>query len=284
MIDSHFHIWRRSEALQKGILAAGYLQRDFSFEDLAAAAGPELDAAVEVQVNDFVDGTVEARFVAAVRESERRLAAHIAWARLESPEVAAELDALAEIALVRGVRRTCQVEADPDVCASRDYIRGARLLGERAWLCEICVRLAQIRSVPRLARAAPETAIVLQHIGKPDLTQPPTAEWLRAVEELGALPNVTCKLSVVVHAADDPPYEAERVAPFVRHLVECFGWRRLLFGSNWPVALAVTGYREWVEMLRSLLVECGAGPAELEGVFSSNARRLYRLVQGVSTP
>jgi L-fuconolactonase len=275
VIDSHFHLWRRAQAQQSGILAAPYLQRDFRFEDLAAAAGPELEAGVEVQVNDFTDGTREASFVAGVARTEPRLAGHIAWARLESPAVEQELEALARIPVVRGVRRTCQIEADPDFCASGAYVRGARLLAERGWLCEICVRGEQIRSLARLARGAPETRIVLQHIGKPDLAQPPTTEWLRTVEELGRLANVTCKLSVVVHAADDAPYAADRVAPFVRHLVDCLGWERLLFGSNWPVALAVTGYREWVAMLRELLVDCGAGEDELAAVFSVNARRLY---------
>jgi L-fuconolactonase len=236
VIDSHFHCWRRAEAKQRGILAAGYLQRDFSFDDLAIAAGPELEAAVEVQVNDFADGAVEARYIDSVAAQHPRLGAHIACAQLESPEVARELDALQALAIVRGVRRTCQIETDAGFCARADYVRGAQLLGERGLLCEICVRLDQVAAVPRLAREAPETQIVLEHLGKPDLTQPPTAEWLRAIERLGSLSNVSCKLSVVVHSDADEPYRAERVRPFVTHVVDCLGWERLMFGSNWPVA------------------------------------------------
>lgn len=282
MIDSHFHCWRRADAKQAGILAAPYLQRDVSFTDLEEAAGSELEAAVEVQVNEFADGTVEARYIEGEALAHPKLRAHIAWAQLESPDVARELDALLEIQIVRGVRRTCQIEQDTEFCARPDYIRGARELGRRGLLCEICVRLEQIAAVPRLAREAPETHIVLQHIGKPDLTQPPTAQWLRAIEELGVCPNVSCKLSVVVHSDHDEPYQAERLAPFVTHVVESLGWDRVMYGSNWPVSTAVVGYGEWVGMLLEILRAHGADEQLLRQVFAENARDIYRLNRGLT--
>lgn len=277
MVDAHFHCWERAAAKQAGILATPYLQRDFSFAELATAAGPDLEAAVAVQVNDFTDGILEARYMESVAAAEPRLQAFIAWAQLESEAVARELDALRAIPLVRGVRRTCQIEADPDFCARPGYVRGARALGERGLLCEICVRLGQVVAVPRLARAAPEAQFVLQHLGKPDLARAPEPAWLRALEELGRLPNVTGKLSVVVHGDADPAYRAEREAPFVTHVVDCLGWDRVMFGSNWPVATAVVGYREWAQMLAEILSGHGGGAQELDGVFSANAHALYRL-------
>jgi L-fuconolactonase len=275
MIDSHFHCWQHSWAKQRGILAAPYLQRDFPFEELLATAGPALEAMVEIEVNDFVDGTVEARYIESVAAEHSELRAHVAWAQLEAPDVEAQLDALARIPIVRGVRRTCQIEADAEFCARPEYISGFRRLGERDLIGEICVRLEQIEAVPRLARESPETRLVLQHIGKPNLTLEPTKQWLEAIEALGAQPQVSCKLSVVVHSDRDEPYHAERLAPFVAHAVECFGWDRLLYGSNWPVATAVIEYGAWREMLTEILRSCGAGKAELAKVFGENARELY---------
>jgi L-fuconolactonase len=270
VIDSHFHCWRRADAKQAGILAAPYLQRDVSFADLEEAAGGELEAAVEIQVNDFCDGIIEARYIEDEAAAHPRLGAHIAWAQLESPDLTRQLNALQQIPTVRGIRRTCQIEHDPEFCARPDYIRGARELGKRGLLCEICVRLDQIAAVPRLAREAPETQIVLQHLGKPDVTHPPATQWLKAIEELGRLPNVTCKLSVIVHSDLDQPYRTERLAPFVTHAVECFGSDRVMYGSNWPVSTAVVGYTAWVAMLGEML-------GDNDVVFAENARRLYRL-------
>ena len=271
MIDTHIHLWRRADAKQSGILGRPYLQRDFLWADYAAAwAGEQVEQAVQVQVNDFTDPLWEAAFAAGVAESEPGLGAYITWAGLEQPYLDDELDDLEPLRLVRGVRRTCQFEADPEFCASGAYVKGARRLGERGLLCEICVRLQQISALPRLVRACPDTVFVLQHIGKPDLAHPPTAYWLAAIEELGALPNVHCKLSPVVHTDADPHYSAEALAPFLRHVIESFGRERVLYGSNWPVAEAVVGFAEWVAMLRDLV---GAD----DGLFAGNARRLYRL-------
>jgi len=126
-----------------------------------------------------------------------------------------------------------------------------------------------------LVRACPQTTFVLQHIGKPDLSRPPQPAWMRALEELGRLPNVHCKLSVVVHSDADPPYRAAVQAPFIGHVVECLGWARVMYGSNWPVATAVVGYGEWAAMLRQIL--SGLPGADLDAVFADNARRLSGL-------
>lgn len=270
MIDTHFHLWRGARVRRSGILAARYLQRDVLWNDFAAAwDGLPVDQAVNVQVNDFVDGAVEARFVAGEADPDR-LAAIVAWAHLEDPEVGAELTRLRALPAVRGVRRTCQIESDPQFCASPEYVRGVRKLGELGLVCDVCVRLDQIGAVPRLARACPDTTVVLEHLGKPDLTRAPAAGWLRAVEELGRLPNTAAKLSVTVHTPDDPPVTAEAVAPFIRHLADCLGPERLMFGSNWPVSTAVVAYRPWVEILRDLV-------GDDERVWSATARRVYGL-------
>jgi predicted TIM-barrel fold metal-dependent hydrolase len=87
VIDSHFHIWRRADAKQSGILAAPYLQRDASWDDFRAAWGDQaVERAVNIQVNDFCDGTREARYVDEVAQRDPLLGAMIAWARIESAE------------------------------------------------------------------------------------------------------------------------------------------------------------------------------------------------------
>ena len=273
VIDTHFHLWRRAGAVRSGILAAPYLQRDVRWSDFADAwAGLPVERAVNVQVDDFVDGAIEARFVAGEADPDR-LGGIVAWAQLESPDVRAQLDRLRALPGVRGVRRTCQIETDREFCCRAEYVRGARMLGELGLVCDLCVRLEQVTAVPRLARACPDTAVVLEHLGKPDLGRPPAAHWLRAVEELAALPNVTAKLSVTVHSTDDPPLRVDAVAPFVHHLRECLGPDRLMFGSNWPVSTAVIGYREWVALLRELV-------GDDERIWSGTARRVYGLVRG----
>lgn len=273
LIDSHHHLWRRPEAPFTGILGAPYLDRDFSFPDLEQAAdGLPLRGTVFVQVRDDLE---EVDYVESVARDHPGLRAMIAFAPLEDPGVGAWLDRLGARSLVRGVRRNTQWEADPAFVLQPSFVAGGRLLGERGLLCELCVKHEQLAAVAPFARECPETRIVLEHLGKPDVTGPPPAAWLREVEELARVPNVVCKVSVVVHGGEDPALRSDVIAPFVRHAVDCFGWDRVLFGSNWPVSTAVVAYRPWVEMVAEIL--SGAAPAQLDDLFAGNARRLYGL-------
>jgi L-fuconolactonase len=273
IVDAHHHLWHLRDLTPEGILSAHYLRRDFLWNDFEGAwSGLPVGRSVFVQVRSDSD---EVSFVERVAEKHPKLGAMIAWAPLELSEAPARLKRLKAHPLVRGVRRNTQHEADPLFCSRAEFVRGARLLGELGYICEICVRHEQIEAAVRLARACPETTIVLEHLGKPDVSGRPPAQWLKATGELSALPNVHCKVSVVVHSDADPRYQAETLAPYIRHAVEAFGWERSLFGSNWPVSTAVIGYPEWVELLEATLP--GGSEAEREAFYAGNARRLYRL-------
>ena len=63
--------------------------------------------------------------------------------------------------------------------------------------------------------------------------------------------------------------------PAIEVALACFGPARLLWGSDWPVALLNGDYeRVWAES--RLAVEAVA-PAAIDDVFGGTARRLYRL-------
>ena len=273
IVDSHHHLWRLPDIAPEGILASRYLQRDFLWPDFTDAwDGLPVLASVFVQVRSDFE---EVGFVESVAAENTALRAMIAWAPLERPGVRTDLSRLRRQRLVRGVRRNTQHEADRLFCARADFVAGARLLGELGYLCEVCVRYEQLEGALQLARACPETTVVLEHLGKPDVSSVPPAYWLRGMEDLAAQPNVICKVSVVVHSDADPAYRAEALAPFVQHAVSCFGWERVLFGSNWPVSQAVISYRAWVEMLKDILAS--ASDTQAGGFFAGNARRIYSL-------
>ena len=275
VVDSHFHIFRRAQTQQAGILAAPYLQRDFDWADYRrASAGVHLEGSVMVQVNDFTDPLTEVGWVASVAAEQAGPAAMVAYAQLEADRAAAQIAAVAAVPIVRGVRRNTQHEKDDHFCARPEYIAGVRHLGALGLCCDVCVKAHQLDGVAVLAARCPETTIVLNHLGKPDLTSD-LVRWRADIERLAQAQNVVCKISVVVHTDRDPRLTDELAEPLVRGAVDAFGWDRVLFGSNWPVALAVVGYSEWVEMLERILAR--ADETDLQKLFVENARRVYRL-------
>ena len=79
----------------------------------------------------------------------------------------------------------------------------------------------------------------------------------------------------LVTEADHAAWSAADLRPYVDHVVASFGWERLMFGSDWPVARLASTYPRWVEALDAALA--GASGRELRLVYRDNAEAYYRL-------
>jgi L-fuconolactonase len=58
-------------------------------------------------------------------------------------------------------------------------------------------------------------------------------------------------------------------------VVKAFGFDRILFGGDWPVATLATTYDRWVETVRENLLF--ASETDLEKLFQTNTERIYRV-------
>ena len=277
LVDGHFHLWRRAALRVPGIVADPRLDRDIRWPDYVAAfADLPVTAAVAVQVDgDPGDGEPEVEWLEQVAGRHPTLAAIVAWAPLEADDVALHLARLARHPLVRGIRRNTQDEPDPMFCARAEFVRGVRALADYGFACDVCVRHWQLDGALALARACPETTIALDHIGKPDVAHGTLDPWRERISALADCANVVCKLSVVVHGRPDDRWDEAAVAPFAAHVLDRFGPERVLWGSNWPVAGLVTGYRDWAALAERLCARLAAG--DRAAIFSATARRVYRI-------
>jgi L-fuconolactonase len=89
---------------------------------------------------------------------------------------------------------------------------------------------------------------------------------------IAAHPQVSCKLSGLVTEAP-PDADPETLRPYVATLLELFGARRLLWGSDWPVVDLAGGYDRWHNLAREALA--GLDAAARADVFGGNAARVY---------
>jgi L-fuconolactonase len=221
-------------------------------------------------------GMDEVEWVEGLAARRGWIAAIVAFAPMDAGAATVSvLDALAGRPLVRGVRHLIQGESDPGFCLSPAYVEGVRSCGERGLSFDLCVRHPQLSSVVELVSRCPGTSFVLDHAGKPDLRSAPPESWRAHMAELGAFPNVTCKVSGLVTEAGSAALDTGRFVPTISHLLETFGPSRLLFGSDWPVMKLASPYLTWLTMARSLLSHLSAG--EQAAIFSDNAGRVYRL-------
>lgn len=168
-----------------------------------------------------------------------------------------------------GIRHLVQDEPDPAWLARTDVRRGLRAVGEAGLVFDLLVKPPQAGAALDVVRALPEVSFVLDHAGKPDIAGGVWEPWASWITSLAAEPNVTVKLSGLVTEAGP---DLDAILPYAAHVLESFGYDRVMYGSDWPVCTLAASYAE-VRELAERAVPAGGRDA----VFGETARRVYRL-------
>lgn len=93
--------------------------------------------------------------------------------------------------------------------------------------------------VTRLARRFPGVAIVLDHLGRPDVTDGAPYAQAQSLFELAPLSNIHLKLTPRIFA--DVGKGQASAETFFPRVVEAFGAQRLAWGSNFPTSPGTLG-------------------------------------------
>jgi L-fuconolactonase len=144
-----------------------------------------------------------------------------------------------------------------------------------------------------LARAFPDTTIILNHVGGvlgvgpySGHRQEILGSWRKDIVELAKCPNVNVKLGGTgmvsfgfdFHERDTPPSSEELATAWRQYIepcIEAFGVNRCMFESNFPPDKQSCSYTElWNAFKR---ITAAASAAEKTALYSGTAARVYRL-------
>ncbi|MEJ0004692.1 MAG: amidohydrolase family protein [Pararobbsia sp.] len=280
ILDTHLHLlypdslsygWTRDHEALSGPAPVEVFEALDSRGHIAAALMMEADVD-EPQIEREIDviGEVVAR-------DDNRVIGMIAACRPEHAPgaFAGFVDRLAAKPHVKGLRRI--LHTSPDGLSQTDgFATNLNVLAARGYPFDMCVLSTQLTTVGLpLARRCPDLTIVLDHCGVPDIRGGMLDPWRAAIRAIAALPNVHCKVSGIVAYAGDG-WQVADLRPYVEHVVECFGWDRLVWGSDWPVCRLGGDLPAWLDATQALLEGCSAD--EQAALLHDNAQRVYRLV------
>src|SRR5947209_7719733 len=279
IVDAHVHLWNPNQFSMPWLADIPRLNRPYGLRDYREQTqGLPIEAIVYIEVGvEPQEALREARHVVELAREEPRLQAIVAAAAVERGESVREYLAslLAISPLIKGVRRNLQDEAEPDFCLQPDFVAGVRLLAEFNLSFDLCIKHWQLPYVIELVRRCPDTAFILDHLGKPGIKQHLLDPWQADLRKLAELPNVVCKISGMVTEADHEGWQPADLEPFINSVLEAFGEERVLFGSDWPVALLASAYRRWYETLGALTARLPVSARRK--LWAENARRFYRM-------
>jgi L-fuconolactonase len=274
MIDAHVHFWRLERG-DYGWLGANrpVLNRDF----LPKQLGPLLEA------ND-VKGVIAVQAAPTYAETEYLLQQYavteqivgvVGWVDLAANGVGRVISDMQKRDGLVGMRSMAGVHHGDEWLSGPQYSDGFAALEAEAMPFDALLRPHQIAALCNVAARHPGLPIVVDHAAKPEVGGN-LSDWRRDITALSTCTNVFCKISgltAVGVASDFRCYEA-----VVSTLLDTFGTKRLIWGSDHPVLLETSDYHQWCDLSARLFA--GLDFDERDQINSRNARQFYRMEKG----
>lgn len=312
IIDPHHHLWHRRAG-------ADYLLDDL-WGDTDAGHAIKKTVFIECHAEYRSDGPEhlrsvgETEFVAELARQSRdggpgraeiaAIVAHTDLRRGADLDEALEAHAEAAEGLFRGIRQSGAHEGEEDylfikprqpqgIYRDPAFQRGVAHLGRKDLTYDTWHYHHQNRDFIKLAQAAPDTAIILDHFGTPLGVGPYAGrreeiyrQWKEDIAAIAKCENVFAKLGGLAmpdngfgwNLQDRPPSSDEFVAAQKRyylHTLDCFGPDRCMFESNFPVDKWSLSYHVLWNGLKKMVADFSE--AEKSKLFYDTAARVYRL-------
>ncbi len=291
MVDAHVHFWDPTRHYYPWLCDKPLIP--FRYGDYSSICRPYLPAdyfadAGEHNVVKFVyletewdprDPIGEMDFVVELRRETGFPNVAIAQAWLDREDVAEVLESHAARDFVRGVRQKPRGGSSPQE-------RGSTSMSDPKWR-EGFARLKplglqfdlqtpwwNLDEAADLARAFPETQIVLLHTGLPaDRSAEGIAGWKAAMNVLAQCPNVAVKISGI--GVPGVPWTVKNNRDIVLSTIDAFGVDRAMFGSNFPVDSVCGDLKTIFSGYKTITADFSQ--EDRKKLFHDNAIRIYRI-------
>lgn len=273
ILDSHHHLWDYDPDQYPWIPVGSPLEQSYSLDDLAALRGDDdLQATVAVQARQTLE---ETDWLLGLAGQNPLCQAVVGWVPLQDDNIDEVLDRFADQPLLKGVRHVIQDEEDPAFMLRPAFIKGLQALSQTHLRYDILIFGHQLaNTIEMVDRLPDDMPLVLDHIAKPVIDPARfDQQWARDFAELAKRPNVSCKLSGMATEVRGEPWDRQTLEPYFDLALQAFGPSRLMFGSDWPVALLKTDYARWVDTVAKAID--ALSDDEQDRIFYRNAAAFY---------
>ena len=279
-IDAHHHLWTLARG-DYGWLTPALtpIYRDFGLSDLKPLlSARQIEGTILVQA---APTEAETLFLLDIAEKAELVRGAVGWADFDAADVVSRIEALAASKLLVGLRPMVQDIADDDWLLRPALAPALAAMARRGLVFDALVLPRHLTRLIEVVDRHRDLQFVLDHCAKPHLETGDIAEWKVHIAQLSRRPNIVCKLSgLVTEARAD--WQIADLRPAVDHVFACFGPKRLLWGSDWPVVDLAGGYAKWFAAAETLLA--GLSPDEKAAIFGANAARVYLSKHGRPAP
>ena len=271
-VDAHQHFWRVDRGDYGWLTAESLpaLYRDFLPEDLAPLIAAErVDKTVLVQAAPTV---AETEFLLGIADATPFVAGVVGWVDLEAADAPARIAHLAGNPKLLGLRPMLQDLSD-DAWILRPGLTPAwAAMKAHGLRFDVLIFPRHLAYAMRFLAQHSDLPAVIDHGATPFIARGEIEPWANDMREIGKNTPAFCKLSGLVTEAGSG-WSVEKLKPYVDILIEAFGPRRLMWGSDWPVLTLAGSYESWCAAARQLTAHLTAD--ERNQIFGDTAARFY---------
>ena len=249
------------------------LRRNFTPDDLLAeiqSAG--IDGVISVQASQSLK---ETEFLNDYAKQHDFIQAVVGWVPLANPDVEPHIERWAQEEKVVGMRHVVQDEPDYNFILGKDFNKGVSLLKRYDLLYDILIYERQLSPTLQFVDQHPNQIFILDHIAKPRIGENAFDPWKAQMHDLAKRENVYCKLSGMATEAKWEDWTPEQLRPYMEIALDAFGPSRMMFGSDWPVALLAIEYKQWVDIVADFTSTLSTD--EQAQFWGKTAQEAYRL-------
>jgi L-fuconolactonase len=275
-IDAHHHLWSLARG-DYGWLTPDLapIYRDFTLGDLAPhLATAKIEGTILVQA---APTEAETMFLLDIADAAEVVRGVVGWIEFDAADAVMRIETLAQRKLLVGLRPMVQDIADDDWLLRPALVPPLDAMATSGLVFDALTKPRHLQRLLQVVDRHPDLSFVLDHGSKPDLASGEIAAWRDDIARLAERPNMVCKLSGLVTEAK-PDWQIADLRRAVDHVLACFGPRRMLWGSDWPVVDLAGGYEKWLDAAETLLADLSSD--ERAGVFGGTAARVYLTKRG----
>jgi len=274
IIDSHQHFWKYEPVKHDWIDdSMAVIRKDFMPADLKKVyVENEIDGCVAVQADQTLE---ETDFLLQLSKENDFIKGIVGWVDLRAENIEEILKEYSKYPKLKGFRHVVQGEADHNFLLRPDFLRGIKALAPYNFTYDILVFPHQLGAVLEFVKKFPNQKFVIDHIAKPYIKDGFYDGWAALMFEIGKQKNVYCKLSGMITEADFNTWTPAQIIPYMKLILYAFGWKKIMFGSDWPVCLVAGNY----EKVKNLVTDFTAnlGSTEQASIMGENALKFYNI-------
>lgn len=274
-IDSHQHYWKVGRGDYHWMSPTEpVLYRDYFPADLRPhLAEHKIEKTILVQAAQTV---AETDFLLDLAAQDDSIAGVVGWLDMEDANFPAVFEKYRKNPKFIGLRPMLQEIPDDRWILRPRVLATLQLIADADFPFEFLTYTRHLPFVNQVLDSIPGLRAVIDHISKPEIRLHNMEPWKGWITRLAGHPNLYCKLSGMITEADHERWTPEDLRPYIEHVAECFGFDRVMFGSDWPVCLCAGSYSQVIGTLREVLSSKLTDETEPK-LFGQNAIRFYKL-------